>query len=125
MTCGKTQEFLANKGATVKTQVDARKERIGPEDALKLTQEVSEVIAAKGKKVVRYNLAKDKPSREDLLAIMIGPSGNLRAPTLRKGKKLLIGFDADAYTEPSWLIVLITNNGADYERRCSISDLDS
>jgi len=99
VTCGKTQEFLAKKGATVKTQADARKERIGPEDALKLTQEVSEVIAAKGKKVVRYNLAKDKPSREDLLAIMIGPSGNLRAPTLRKGKKLIIGFEAEAYNE--------------------------
>ena len=99
MTCGKTQEFLAKKGITAKTQVDARKNRIGPDDVIRLTQEVSDIIAAKGKKVVRYNLAKDKPSRADLLAIMIGPSGNLRAPALRKGKKLLIGFDTDAYTE--------------------------
>ena len=99
MTCGKTQEFLVNNGITVKSRSDARKERIGPDDAIKLTQEVSEVIAAKGKKVVRYNLAKDKPSREDLLAIMIGPSGNLRAPTLRKGKRLLIGFDPGIYSE--------------------------
>jgi arsenate reductase-like glutaredoxin family protein len=64
-----------------------------------LTQEVSDIIASKGKKIVRYNLAKDKPSRDALLAIMIGPSGNLRAPTLRKGKKLLIGFDATVYGE--------------------------
>jgi len=99
VTCGKTQEFLANNNVTVKTQSDARKERIGPDDAIKLTQEVSEIIAAKGKKIVRYNLAKDKPSREDLLTIMIGPSGNLRAPTLRKGKKLLIGFDPGVYSE--------------------------
>ena len=99
MTCGKTQEFLAKNGITVKTQSDARKERIGPDDAIKLTQEVSEVIAAKGKKIVRYNLIKDKPSREDLLTIMIGPSGNLRAPTLRKGKKLLVGFDPGVYSE--------------------------
>ena len=49
--------------------------------------------------MVRYHLAKDKPTREDLLAIMIGPSGNLRAPTLRKGKKLLIGFEPGAYAE--------------------------
>jgi arsenate reductase-like glutaredoxin family protein len=66
---------------------------------LKLTRDVGEIIAAQGKKVVRYNLAKDKPSREDLLAVMMGPSGNLRAPTLRKGKKLLIGFDPTAYRE--------------------------
>jgi len=99
VTCGKTQEFLAKNSITVKTQIDARKERFGRDDAIKLTQEVAEVIAAKGKKVVRYNLAKDKPSREDLLAVMIGPSGNLRAPTLRKGKRLLIGFDPGAYSE--------------------------
>lgn len=99
MTCGKTQEFLAKKSVTVKTQIDARKERFGPDDALKLVEEVSEVIAAKGKKIVRYNLTKDRPSRDDLLAIMIGPSGNLRAPTLRKGKTLLIGFEPGAYSE--------------------------
>lgn len=99
MTCGKTQEFLAKRGIAAKTQVDARKDRIGPDAALKLTQDVSEVIAAKGKKVVRLRLDKDKPSRDELLAVMIGPSGNLRAPTVRKGKKLLIGFEPGAYEE--------------------------
>jgi len=80
--------------------VDARKERLGPDEALKLVQQVSEVIAAKGKKkVVRFHLAKDKPSRDDLLAVLLGPSGTLRAPTLRQGKKLLVGFDAGAYGE--------------------------
>jgi hypothetical protein len=48
---------------------------------------------------VRFNLAKDKPSRDDLLAVLLGPSGNLRAPTVRKGKKLLVGFDPTVYTE--------------------------
>ena len=79
--------------------MDARKERLGPDAALKLTQDVAEIIAARGKKVVRFHLAKDKPSRDDLLAVLLGPSGNLRAPTLRKGKKLLIGFDAGVYEE--------------------------
>lgn len=99
MTCGKTQEFLAKKGLSAKTQIDARKDRIGPDAALKLIQDVSEVIAAKGKKIVRFRLDKDKPSREELLAVMIGPSGNLRAPSVRKGKKLLIGFEPGAYEE--------------------------
>jgi arsenate reductase-like glutaredoxin family protein len=99
VTCGKTQEFLAKKRLTAKTLVDARKDRMGPDAALKLAQDVSEIIAAKGKKVVRFRLDKDKPSREDLLAVMIGPSGNLRAPTVRKGKKLLIGYEPGAYEE--------------------------
>ena len=99
MTCGKTQEFLAKKHLTAKTLVDARKDRMGPEASLKIAQDVSEIIAAKGKKVVRFRLDKDKPSREDLLAVMIGPSGNLRAPTVRKGKKLQIGFEPGVYEE--------------------------
>ena len=78
--------------------MDARKERLGPDEALKLVQQVSEIIAAKGKKVVRFHLAKDKPSRDDLLAVLLGPSGTLRAPTLRQGKRL-VGFDAGAYSE--------------------------
>ena len=98
MTCGRAQEFLARHGITAKTAVDARKERLGPGAALALTEQVSEVVAAKGK-VVRFNLAKDKPGRDELLAVLIGPSGNLRTPTLRKGKKLLVGFDAAAYGE--------------------------
>jgi len=72
---------------------------LGPNEALKLTRDVSEIIAAKGKKVVRFHFGKEKPSRDELLAVLLGPSGNLRAPTLRKGKKLLIGFDAGAYSE--------------------------
>jgi hypothetical protein len=37
------------------------------------------------------------PDEETLLAHLLGPTGNLRAPTLRKGKTLLVGFSADAY----------------------------
>jgi hypothetical protein len=43
---------------------------------------------------------KQAPPRDDeLLALLIGRSGFLRAPTLRVGKKLLVGFSADAYTD--------------------------
>lgn len=57
-----------------------------------MAREATEIIAAKGKNVVRYNLKKDQPTDEDLVKIMIGPSGNLRAPTLRVGKKIFVGF---------------------------------
>lgn len=32
-----------------------------------------------------------------LLTALLGPTGNLRAPTLRKGKTLLVGFSGAAY----------------------------
>ncbi len=34
-----------------------------------------------------------------LKKVMLGPTGNLRAPTLRKGKTLVIGFNEDMYQE--------------------------
>lgn len=62
-----------------------------------LTKEVNEIYAMKGKRVVHYNLKKDSPGEDDLKAILLGPTGNLRAPTLRKGKTLLVGFDEETY----------------------------
>ena len=38
------------------------------------------------------------PERTTLLAAMLGPTGRLRAPTLRIGNTLLVGFDAKQYS---------------------------
>ncbi|MBU2502790.1 hypothetical protein KJ682_15770 [bacterium] len=53
----------------------------------------------KGKKVTDFDLAKDKPSDDELLAHLLGSTGNLRAPSLRAGKVLLVGFNEDVYDE--------------------------
>lgn len=45
------------------------------------------------------DLKKDRPDDEALLKLMLGPTGNLRAPTLRKGKTLIIGFDQETYQQ--------------------------
>jgi arsenate reductase-like glutaredoxin family protein len=58
---------------------------------------MSELIVAKGKKVERIDLRKGKPDKAAVTRLMIGPSGNLRAPTLRVGKRILVGFDEDSY----------------------------
>ena len=52
---------------------------------------------AKGKKIVHLDLKRDKPPRAELLGLLLGPTGNLRAPTLRKGRKLIVGFDEPTY----------------------------
>ena len=62
-----------------------------------MLQKVKEVYAAKGKRVVHFDLKKDKPSEDELAKVLLGPTGNLRAPTLRIGKTLLVGFDEDTY----------------------------
>ncbi len=76
---------------------DAKKERRGGKEALALAREVDHIIVAKGKNVVRFDMKKDRPDDETLLAHLLGPTGNLRAPTIRRGKTLLVGFNADAY----------------------------
>ncbi len=50
---------------------------------------------AKGRKTVHFDLRKDRPADAELLALMLGRSGKLRAPTLRVGKKVIVGFNAD------------------------------
>ena len=79
--------------------VDAKKVRFAEREALALLKDVEEVWAAKGKKVVHFDLARDKPSRADLLGVLLGPSGNLRAPTLRRGQTMIVGFDEATYAK--------------------------
>ena len=78
-------------------EVLARKTTLGRDDALALVKKVNEIYAAKGKRVVYFDLKKDKPSDEELAKVLLGPTGNLRAPTLRKGKTLVVGFDELTY----------------------------
>jgi arsenate reductase-like glutaredoxin family protein len=70
---------------------------MGPRDARALLDGAHELIAARGKKVERVDLRKGPPDKATVARLMIGPSGNLRAPTLRVGRKVLVGFDEDSY----------------------------
>ena len=84
---------------TIVKQVDARKDRIAKPAALKLARTVDHLWVAKGKKVIYLNVKKDKPGDAELARLLMGPSGNLRAPTIRRGKKLFVGFSEAAYEE--------------------------
>lgn len=39
------------------------------------------------------------PDDETLLKQILGPTGNLRAPTLRKGKTLVVGYNDAVYSD--------------------------
>jgi len=64
-----------------------------------LARTANDIYAAKGKKVVHVNMKKDKPDDETLAKLIVGPSGNLRAPTLLKGKTLVVGFNQETYQQ--------------------------
>jgi hypothetical protein len=77
--------------------VDAKKRTITGDQALKVLAGVDQLYAIKGKRVVHVDLGKGRPDRAVLLELLLGPTGNLRAPTLRKGRTLLVGFDEATY----------------------------
>lgn len=61
-----------------------------------MARAATKVHVAKGKKIVSFDMA-DEPSDEELLKVMLGRSGTLRAPTVRRGDIVLVGFNADLY----------------------------
>jgi hypothetical protein len=79
----------------MKSVVDARKERFNADAAWKMIKGADTVTTAKGKKVQTWHPATD--DKDTILKQVMGPSGNLRAPTLRVGKRFLIGFNGELY----------------------------
>lgn len=77
--------------------MDAKKQTKSAEDAFALLEGIDEIYAARRNNVVHLDLKETKPSRAEIAAVLLGPTGNLRAPTVRKGRTLLLGFDEGTY----------------------------
>ena len=60
-----------------------------------MAKKASKVIVVKGKKVSEFSPGGKAPKA--CVDAMLGPTGNLRAPTLRVGKTVLVGFDDEVY----------------------------
>ena len=81
-------------GLTPNESVPASR-KLGRDDALKLASSASKVIVAKGKKVNQFSIL-GTPS-DEVVEAMLGPTGNLRAPTMRVGKTVVVGFNEEQY----------------------------
>jgi len=97
MTCTRTQGFLAKTRVAVTETVNAKNRKLTRRDAVALLKDADELYAMKGKKVTHLDLRTSRPKPADLLALVLGPTGNLRAPTLRRGRTLIVGFDEATY----------------------------
>lgn len=64
----------------------AKSNPMSEKDVRALLKEVGEVVVAKGKS------ARTVPSRDAALDDLRGPTGNFRAPMVRIGRRLLVGF---------------------------------
>ena len=69
--------------------------KLGKDVAEDLARSATSVHVAKGKKLSEF-----KPGGKadaETVAAMLGPTGNLRAPCLRVGKRVIIGFNEELY----------------------------
>jgi hypothetical protein len=77
-------------------QVSASK-KLGAEAAAELLSGATKLITAKGRKRIDFDLK--KADKAEAVAAMLGPTGNLRAPTLKTGRTVVVGFHDETYAE--------------------------
>jgi arsenate reductase-like glutaredoxin family protein len=73
--------------------------KLGQTEALALARQARRLIAAKGKKVTSVDITTDQPSDAVLAALMLGPTGNLRAPIMRVGQTVLVGYNDEVFAK--------------------------
>lgn len=66
-------------------------------DSKELLNSASKLIALKGKKISEFRGGKD--ATDEAITAMLGPTGNMRAPTIRTGKTLIVGFNEDVFSK--------------------------
>lgn len=79
--------------------IDAKKSTIAEADVGAVLKEVDQIYSTRGRTVEHLDLKRDKPSKAAIRHAIIGPSGNLRAPAVRLGRTLLIGFEEGMYDQ--------------------------
>ena len=77
--------------------MNATKERYGKSELKGLFRGGSKVVVAKGKKVLSFDLKKGVTG--EIADVVLGPTGNLRAPAIRAGKTWYVGFNEEMLAE--------------------------
>jgi len=89
--------FLEEHDLEPKELTSANKVRYEPPEALEMAREMKTIYAAHGKSVVEITV---KDADEELLTKhLIGRSGKLRSPIVRRGMKMWVGMNEDAFAE--------------------------
>ncbi len=70
--------------------------KLGEAEARRLILDAEAVWIAKGKKVETFA---GGSADDEIVGRMLGSTGNLRAPTIRAGTRLLVGFNEDVYRD--------------------------
>jgi len=75
--------------------VNAKNQTLSGDDAWELVANADKVYVASGKNIIEFDPS--TVSKEEILKKIIGRTGNLRAPALKRGNDYFIGFNTDLY----------------------------
>ena len=89
----RADEVFSAKKIVVAERVDARKVSIDAKAALRLLRDADRIMVTKGKNVVGLD-PRTTPDAE-MESLVIGRTGNLRAPTVRVGRTYAVGFSPE------------------------------
>jgi arsenate reductase-like glutaredoxin family protein len=95
VSCTKAWDAFTAHNAIIAEEVNARKEVYTEDDLDLLVNNISQLVVTSGKKILRF----DPKSSElkDAAVKMFGRTGNLRAPAVRIGTTLYVGYNAELY----------------------------
>lgn len=95
MTCKKAQEFLDQENVIISEKINANKIKYNSDQSWEILKNAEIIFVSKGKKEIEWITSKDEKNL--ILKSVLGPSGNLRAPTWRIKNSFLIGFNIEQY----------------------------
>ena len=95
MSCDRAREVFSTNLIAIKEVVDARKVALNEDSVWTAMKTAAKIFVVKGKSVIALSPKNDK--RADILATVLGRSGTLRAPTLRKGRIWYVGYNQEMY----------------------------
>ncbi len=78
-------------------RVSAQKDTVREEGVDAVLDGVTDVYSTRGRKVLHVDLETEKPAREEVLALLLGRSGALRAPVVKCRNTLVVGFHEETY----------------------------
>lgn len=65
---------------------------------MSVLENVNRMYVAKGRKVIEMDLSQDEAGESELLELLLGRSGKLRAPTIKVGESLMVGYSQEMFT---------------------------
>ena len=77
--------------------VDATRHAIVGDAAFEVLEGMDDLYSTRGGRVVHVDLRRGVPAPEELRRLLLGPTGRLRAPTVRVGRTVVVGYDEGVF----------------------------